>query len=69
MTSEKVCKYYLDSKCLLEGGYCDLTCNRLSGDEGSEFYDGIDMLNQWRDDGVLGVGNSISILPKLEKLD
>jgi hypothetical protein len=69
MTSSKLCKYYLDSKCMLEGGYCDLNCNRPSGHEDSEFYDGIDTLNQWGNEIDLGALNSIPILPKLERMN
>ena len=69
MTFEKVCKYYLDSKCLLLGGYCDLNCNKLPGGEDSEFYDRMDTLNQWRDEKDLEGWSSISILPKLEKMN
>jgi hypothetical protein len=69
MTSEKLWKYYLDSKCILEGGYCDLNCNRLSGHDDSEFNDKIDTLNQWRNEQGLGAWRSIPILPKLEKMN
>jgi len=29
MISQQGCKYYSNSKCLLEGGYSDLNCNRI----------------------------------------
>jgi hypothetical protein len=45
---EKSCKFYQDSKCILEGGYCDLDCNRLMSDEDFRFYDKTDALAQWR---------------------
>jgi len=45
---EKSCKFYQDSKCILEGGYCDLDCNRLMSDEDFRFYDKTDALTQWR---------------------
>ena len=48
MDFEKVCKFYQDSKCILEGGYCDLNCNRLMSDEDFRFYDRMDALTQWR---------------------
>jgi len=48
MTFGKSCKFYQDSKCILEGGYCDLDCNRLISDEDFRFYDKIDSLTQWR---------------------
>ena len=38
MISQKVCKYYSNSKCLLEGGYCDLNCDRIKSNEDSELY-------------------------------
>jgi hypothetical protein len=48
MDFEKICKFYHDSKCILEGGYCDLDCNRLMSDEDFRFYDKIDPLTQWQ---------------------
>lgn len=48
MDLEKICKFYQDSKCILEGGYCDLDCNRLMSDEEFRFYDKMDALTQWR---------------------
>lgn len=48
MSLEKSCKFYQDSKCILEGGYCDLDCNRLMSDEDFRFYDKTDALTQWR---------------------
>jgi hypothetical protein len=48
MSLEKSCKFYQDSKCILEGGYCDLDCNRLMSDEDFRFYDKMDALAQWK---------------------
>jgi hypothetical protein len=48
MSLEKSCKFYQDSKCILEGGYCDLDCNRLMSDEDFRFYDKIDALTHWQ---------------------
>ena len=48
MSLEKSCKFYQDSKCILEGGYCDLNCNRLMSDEDFRIYDKMDALTQWR---------------------
>jgi hypothetical protein len=48
MSFEKSCKFYQDSKCILEGGYCDLDCNRLMSDEDFRFYDKMDALTQWQ---------------------
>ncbi len=48
MDFEKICKFYQDSKCILEGGFCDLDCNRLMSDEDFRFYDKTDALTQWR---------------------
>ncbi len=48
MDLEKTCKFYQDSKCILEGGYCDLDCNRLMSDEDFRSYDKMDALTQWR---------------------
>ncbi len=45
---DKTCKFYKDSRCIIEGGYCDLDCNRLMSDEDFRFYDKIDALNQWQ---------------------
>ncbi len=44
MSLEKSCKFFQDSKCILEGGYCDLDCSRLMSDEDFRFYDKIDAL-------------------------
>jgi hypothetical protein len=52
MSFEKSCKFYQDSKCILEGGYCDLDCNRLMSDEDFRFYDKMDALTQWQIEGV-----------------
>ena len=48
MSFEKSCKFYQDSKCILEGGYCDLNCNRQMSDEDFRFYDKMDALTQWQ---------------------
>ncbi len=48
MSLEKSCKFYQDSKCILEGGYCDLDCNHLMSDEDFRFYDKMDALTQWQ---------------------
>jgi len=48
MSLEKSCKFYQDSKCILEGDYCDLDCNRLMSDEDFRFYDKMDALTQWQ---------------------
>ncbi len=48
MDFEKACKFYQDSKCIIEGGYCDLDCNRLMSDEDFRFSDKMDALTQWR---------------------
>jgi len=45
---DKTCKFYKDSRCIIEGGYCDLDCNRLMSDEEFRFYDKIDALTQWQ---------------------
>ena len=68
MTPEKLCKYYLDSKCALEGGYCDLNCNRPSDREDSEFDDRMDVADQWKNERESAVWSSIAILPKLESM-
>jgi hypothetical protein len=48
MALEKSCKYYLNSRCILGGGYCDLNCNQALSDGDSKPYDKIDILTQWR---------------------
>ena len=48
MSLEKSCKFYQDSKCILEGGYCDLDCNRLMSDEDFRLYGKMDALTQWK---------------------
>jgi len=48
MSFERTCKFYEDSRCILEGGYCDLNCNRLMSDEDFKFYDKMDALTQWQ---------------------
>jgi len=32
MISQNVCQYYSNARCLLEGGYCDLSCDRMRTD-------------------------------------
>lgn len=48
MSLDQSCKFYQDSKCILEGGFCDLNCNHLMSDEDFRFYDKIDALMQWQ---------------------
>ena len=48
MSLDKSCKFYQDSKCILESGYCGLDCNRLMSDEDFRIYDKVDALTQWR---------------------
>ena len=48
MTLEKSCNYYLNTRCILTGGFCDLNCNQLLSDEDFKFYDKIDILTQWQ---------------------
>ena len=67
MSFEKGCKYYLDSRCVLEGGYCDLNCNRLSDHQDSEFCNEVDTLNQSQIELELGVLHSIPILANLNR--
>ncbi len=64
MSIEKGCKYYLDSRCILEGGYCDLNCNRLSNPQDSEFCSNIDTLDQPQIGPELGLLYPTPILPK-----
>ncbi len=33
MISQKVCQYYSNARCLLEGGYCDLDCDRTATED------------------------------------
>ncbi|OGP89421.1 MAG: hypothetical protein A2157_13220 [Deltaproteobacteria bacterium RBG_16_47_11] len=58
MSFEKLCKYYLNSKCILEGGYCDLNCNQLFTHEDSEFFDKTNRLAEWRMEEEMGRVNS-----------
>ncbi|HSB04045.1 MAG TPA: hypothetical protein VLK23_02545 [Thermodesulfobacteriota bacterium] len=47
----KFCKYYLNSRCVLEGTYCDLHCNRVLSHHDYQFYDEydkIDSVSEWR---------------------
>jgi len=48
MSLEKSCKFYQDSRCILEGGHCDLNCDRLMSDEDFRLYDKMDVLAQWK---------------------
>ena len=48
MTLGKSCKYYLDSRCILGGGYCDLNCGHLHSDEEFKFYDMADVFARRR---------------------
>ncbi len=51
MTLEKSCKYYLDSRCILGGGYCDLNCNQLLSDEELRLFDKTDIFTrQWMEE-------------------
>ncbi len=51
MTLEKSCKYYLDSRCILGGGYCDLNCNQLLSDEEFRLFDKTDIFaRQWMEE-------------------
>jgi len=42
------CKYYRNSKCTLEGSYCDLNCNQPNRGEVSRSYDENDVFTQWQ---------------------
>ncbi len=55
MISQKVCKYYSNSKCLLEGGYCDLDCDRKTSNEDSELHD---TFSQWRLEEEMAIQSS-----------
>ncbi len=33
MITQKVCQYYSNARCLLEGGYCDLNCDRATTED------------------------------------
>jgi hypothetical protein len=48
MNFGKSCKFYENSRCILLGNYCDLSCNRFVSDEDSQFYDKIDVFTRWR---------------------
>ena len=52
MTFGKACKFYEDSKCLLQGKYCDLNCNHFFSDEDALFYDRVDTFSQWQREEV-----------------
>jgi hypothetical protein len=52
MTLEKSCKYYLNSRCILGGGYCDLNCNQLLSDEEFRLFDEADTFTpRWMREG------------------
>lgn len=64
MTLEKSCKYYLNSRCILGGGYCDLNCNQLLNDEEFRRYDEADMFAPQRmEDKEKEAGDSGEELP------
>jgi len=48
MNFGKSCKFYENSRCILQGNYCDLSCDRFQSDEDPQFYDKIDALTRWR---------------------
>jgi len=41
----KFCKYYLNSRCLLEETYCDLHCNQVLSHNDYQFYDEYDKIH------------------------
>ena len=47
MGLEKSCKFYQDSKCILEGGHCDLDCTHLMSDEDFRLCGKMDALTLW----------------------
>ena len=48
MNFGKSCKFYENSRCILKGNYCDLSCDRFQSDEDLNFYDKTDALTRWR---------------------
>ena len=62
MTFVESCIYYQDSRCVLKGGCCDLNCDRVETDKGSQLYDEIDPLTKWRIENAKKEKNSESKL-------
>ncbi len=48
MSFEKSCKFYEDSKCILNGGCCDLDCGLTDPERSNHFYDEIDTFTNWQ---------------------
>jgi hypothetical protein len=48
MSFEKSCKFYQDSKCILNGGCCDLNCGLTDPERSNPFYDEIDTFTKWQ---------------------
>jgi len=46
----KTCKFYLSSRCLLKGKFCDLNCNQAFSDPDNEFSDKADSPTRWQTD-------------------
>ena len=48
MSFERSCKFYQDSKCILQGGCCDLHCELTNFDSRDQFYDEMDPFTEWQ---------------------
>lgn len=48
MMFERSCKFYENSRCILEGRYCDLDCNRLFSEGDLQFSKHTDTLARWQ---------------------
>ena len=64
MSFEKSCKFYQDSKCILSGGCCDLSCESTNFDRSDQFYDEIDPFTKWRIEKAQKEKNSESKLSR-----
>jgi len=42
------CIFYVDSRCMLKGGCCDLECSLSKNGNGTQFYDEIDTFTKWQ---------------------
>ena len=42
------CIFYVDSRCMLKGGCCDLDCNLPKDGNGTQLYDEIDTFTKWQ---------------------
>jgi hypothetical protein len=68
MTFWRSCKFYENSKCSLQGGYCDLGCNQTRAERSIKSYDEIDPFTQWQMGEDEGLGKKYYLSQSKERL-